>query len=271
MCEHQHTHTHEISLLNIVSWSCDGAHTDRRFKRQQFDLLSAYSMTLTSVAGAMKLTLRCDPSQNGFFLPEAMNIVRETNFASIFITGTIVVSFFLFHILDRAIVIHAIPLGHSSDEDLELGAQKGQMMSGSIRAAGLSIHSFLDGVAIGTAFHLGINVGVIIGLAVIFHDFSDGLNTVTVMRRAGSTGRPSLLWLLVDALTPMAGALVALVIYLSPETLAVMLAFFVGAFLFITASDLLSEAHRRGTLYRVMLASLLGVLLIFTVTRFLNI
>ena len=83
-------------------------------------------MTLTSAAGAMKLTLRCDPSQNGFFLPEAMNIVRETNFASIFITGTIVISFFLFHILDRAIVIHTIPLGHSSNEDLELGEQNQQ-------------------------------------------------------------------------------------------------------------------------------------------------
>lgn len=204
-------------------------------------------------------------------LPEAMNIVREANLASIFITGTIVIAFFFFHILDRAIVIHAIPLGHSSNDDLELGAKKAQMMSGSIRAAGLSIHSFLDGLAIGTAFHFGVKVGVIIGLAVIFHDFSDGLNTVTVMRRAGSTGRPSLLWLLVDALTPMAGALTAFVIYLSPEILAVMLAFFVGEFLFIAASDLLPEAHRRGTSYRVVLASVLGVVLIFTVTRFLNI
>jgi zinc transporter ZupT len=204
-------------------------------------------------------------------LPEAMNIGRETNFDSIFITGTIVLSFFLFHILDRAIVIHAIPLGHSSKEDQELGARKAQVMSGSVRAAGLSIHSFLDGVAIGTAFHIGVNVGVVIGLAVIFHDFSDGLNTVTVLRRAGAKGGPSLVWLLVDALTPIAGALASLVLFLSPEALAVMLAFFVGEFVFIAASDLLPEAHRIGTSYRVVLASALGVLLILTVTRFLNV
>lgn len=202
-------------------------------------------------------------------MPEAIDLVQGAGIASVAVTGTIVVAFFFFHILDRALVIHAMRHGHLPEGENAI-PDKALLVNGTIRASGLSIHSFLDGVAIGVAFHIGFQLGVIVGLAVVFHDFSDGLNTVTVMRRAGSTGRLSFLWLLVDALTPLIGAISTFAFTLSPGILAVMLAFFIGEFLFIGAADMLPEAHLRGTSYRVVLASILGVLLIFTVTRFLN-
>lgn len=201
-------------------------------------------------------------------MPEAIDLVQGAGIAAVAVTGTIVVAFFFFHILDRALVIHAMRHGHTPAEG-EI-ADKALMMNGSVRAGGLSIHSFLDGVAIGVGFHIGFSLGVIVGLAVVFHDFSDGLNTVTVMKRAGSTSRISFIWLLVDALTPVAGAISTFAFTLAPGVLAVMLAFFIGEFLFIGAADMLPEAHQHGTSYRVVLASVLGVLLIFTVTRFLN-
>ncbi len=202
-------------------------------------------------------------------MPEAIGLVQGVGVAVVVVTGTIVIAFFFFHILDRALVIHAMRHGHLPNTNSDI-PDKAMLMNGSVRAGGLSIHSFLDGVAIGVAFHLGFELGVIVGLAVVFHDFSDGLNTVTVMKRAGSTGRLSLIWLLVDALTPTAGAISTFAFTLSPTVLAVLLAFFIGEFLFIGAADMLPEAHQRGTSYRVVFASILGVLLIFTVTRFLN-
>ncbi len=39
---------------------------------------------------------------------------------------------------------------------------------------------------------------------------------------------------------------------------------------YIRAADLLPEAHQRGTSLRLVLATIIGVMLIFTVTRFLN-
>ncbi len=144
------------------------------------------------------------------------------------------------------------------------------LIGGMVRAGGLSIHSFLDGVAIGTGFHIGAQFGLVIGLAVIFHDFSDGLNTVTVMLRAGSTRTAAYLWLLLDALTPSLGAIATFLILFSPSMLAVVLAFFVGEFLYIGAADLLPEAHQRGTSLRLVLATIIGVSLIFGVTRFLS-
>ena len=201
-------------------------------------------------------------------MPEVITITTTTTVPVVTVMGSIVVAFLFFHILDRIIVIHSMSHGHppggdpNSDPPLALG--------GMIRAGGLSIHSFLDGVAIGTAFYVGAQFGLVVGLAVIFHDFSDGLNTVTVMLRAGSTRKTARSWLFLDALTPSLGVLATFLFSLSEGVLAVILAFFVGEFLYIGAADLLPEAHQRGTSLRLVLATVMGVLLIFGVTRFLN-
>lgn len=192
--------------------------------------------------------------------PEIISIIQTTMIDSTVVLGTIVVAFLFFHVLDRTITIHSI----RSHPD----GSSGRMTNGKIRAAGLCIHSFLDGVAIGTAFHIGFALGLVVGLAVVFHDFSDGLNTVTVMLRAGAKSRPAFYWLLTDAITPMIGAASTFLFFLSDAVLAVLLAFFVGEFLFIGAADLLPEAHERGTSYLLVLSTILGVLLIFSVTRF---
>lgn len=192
--------------------------------------------------------------------PEIIDLLKSTAVDTTAVLGTVVIAFLFFHVLDRTITIHSI--GSHPDE------KAGRMMNGRIRAAGLSVHSFLDGVAIGSAFHIGFSLGVLVGLAVVFHDFSDGLNTVTVMLRAGAKPRPALYWLLTDAVTPMIGAASTFLFFLNSEVLVFLLAFFVGEFLFIGAADLLPEAHESGTSLRLVLATVLGVLLIFVVTRF---
>ncbi len=202
-------------------------------------------------------------------LPEDIDILHDTNIPTIAVMGSIVIAFFFFHVLDRKIAFHGMKHGHGTNGN-EKALQKGQLTNGMVRASGLSIHSLLDGVAIGAAFHIGAQLGAVVALAVIFHDFSDGLNTVTIMLRAGAKKRTAFFWLLLDALTPIVGVLTTFVITLSQEVLAIVLAFFIGEFLFIGAADLLPEAHHRGSSMRVVLASILGVLLIFAVTRFLN-
>lgn len=202
-------------------------------------------------------------------MPELFSLISEANVPVVYLMGSIVIAFLFFHALDRAVVIHAMKPVHFP-YGMETRQEKALLTNGMIRAAGLSTHSFLDGVAIGTAFHIGFQLGVVVGLAVVFHDFSDGLNTVTVMLRAGSTRKTAFSWLLTDSITPVIGALTTFVITLSTPILAVMLAFFVGEFLFIGASDLLPEAHQKGSSLRLVLATTIGVLLIFGVTRFLN-
>ncbi len=137
---------------------------------------------------------------------------------------------------------------------------------GMLGAAGLSLHSYLDGIAIGIGFQASSRLGVVIALAVIAHDFSDGLNTVTVVLAHGNPLRRSVAWLLVDMVTPILGAASTLAFRLPESLLPWILAFFSGFFLYIGASDLLPEA-RENESPMIGVATVAGMLLVFLVTR----
>jgi len=45
----------------------------------------------------------------------------------------------------------------------------------------LAGHSFMDGVGIGLGFQVSQSIGILVAIAVISHDFTDGMNTVSLM------------------------------------------------------------------------------------------
>jgi len=77
---------------------------------------------------------------------------------------------------------------------------------GLLGAVELSAHSFVDGFAIGLGFQVDVHVGVIVTVAVILHDFADGINTVTVMMNSGNSVKSSMRMLPLDAIAPVLGA-----------------------------------------------------------------
>ena len=112
-------------------------------------------------------------------------------------------------------------------------------------AIGLSFHSFLDGLAIGVGFQAGREVGFVVLLAVLAHDFADGLNTVTFMLATRNSRWRTISLLVVDATAPVAGALLANVLRIEPWLLGYQLSFFAGFLLYFGASDLLPQVHDR--------------------------
>jgi len=112
-------------------------------------------------------------------------------------------------------------------------------------AVGLCFHSFLDGLAIGVGFQAGESTGFVVLLAVVAHDFADGLNTVTFMLATRNSKWRTLVLLVVNALSPVAGALCAGVFSISAHFLAYQLAFFGGFLLYLGASDLLPHVHEK--------------------------
>ena len=141
---------------------------------------------------------------------------------------------------------------------------------GLVGAIGLSFHSFLDGLAIGVGFKAGTSVGVIVLLAVVAHDFADGLNTVTFMLAARNSSLRTGALLVVDAVAPVAGALAAGMLNIAPRVVGFQLSFFAGFLLYLGASDLLPQVHTRPR--RVLIAcTLLGLatagLLVFVLQR----
>ena len=98
-------------------------------------------------------------------------------------------------------------------------------------------------------------LGLFIALAIFVHEVPRGFATVTIMRQAGYGRARIWLALLVDAgFAPLGVLLTTLIPTSAVEPL---IGFTAGVFLYVGASDLLPEAHRRFNL-RVVLATLAG-------------
>jgi len=123
----------------------------------------------------------------------------------------------------------------------------------------LIIHSTLDGLAIGLAFQAGSDLGLIVLLAVLAHDFADGMNVVTLALDAARGERLAVGLLVLDAIAPVAGAALSTVVSISPATLGLLLATFAGVFLAIGAGHLLPESQHRDPRQGPALVALSGV------------
>ncbi len=86
---------------------------------------------------------------------------------------------------------------------------------------------------------------MVVLIAVVAHDFADGLNTVTFMLATRNSQWRTVTLLGIDAIAPVVGALAANVLKIEPRMLAVQLSFFAGFLLYLGASDLLPQVHER--------------------------
>ena len=139
----------------------------------------------------------------------------------------LVLGFLIFHILEKSIMIH-----HAHEGDY---AEHKHPQVGVLSAIALAGHSFMDGVGIGLGFQVNPAVGMLVAIAVISHDFTDGMNTVSLMLSHHNSDKKSKLFLLLDAFTPILGALSTLLFHVSSHFLILYLGFFAG----------LSFIHRR--------------------------
>ena len=197
-------------------------------------------------------------------LPETFRLATQASVPLENVMYLTALGFIILYVLERYFSVHRV---------CEDGVCRNvrHPRGGLLGAAELAVHSFFDGFAIGLGFQLGAHVGIIITVAVIAHDFADGINTVTVMTNSGNSVKSSLRMLLLDAIAPVLGAASTLLLTVPEKTLVYILPFFAGGFLYLGASDLLPEAHEKNPPAVSLVLSLAGFLLIFVVTRFLNV
>jgi ZIP family zinc transporter len=138
---------------------------------------------------------------------------------------------------------------------------------GHLGAASLTAHSLLDGLAIGLGFQVSVSVGTILTLAILAHDLSDGVNTVTTSLEGSADRIIAGRWLLADALAPLAGVTASQFLHPPRYTLALALALFSGVLLYLGAGRLLPESYRRSPAPWTTLTTLVGASLIYAVTR----
>ena len=188
-------------------------------------------------------------------LPEAISLGGQYHSAST-IALFIAIGLFAYLVLDRVILLHM----HDEEEDEHAHR-------GGFGAITLAAHSFLDGIAIGVGFQASAAIGLVVTAAVLTHDFSDGINTVNVVLRSGASWRGALRWLFVDASAPVLGAASTLLFRIPESTLGLVLAVFVGTFLYLGASDLIPESHHRHPRVLTTCMTLLGAIVLYVVVN----
>jgi zinc transporter ZupT len=193
-------------------------------------------------------------------LPEAVELGGSTlphaAVAPRAVLGLAGLGFLLYLLLDRSLP------GHGSGARVLPNPRRAWAAAGSF-----AVHSFLDGFAIGVGFQASRAVGIAVAVAVLAHDFSDGLNTVSVVLRNGGDRRVAFRWLVVDAVAPVAGALTSMALSIPTQGLAVALALFSGFFLYVGGSDLLPESHHAHPRLLTTFATVLGAGFLYLVAQ----
>jgi zinc transporter ZupT len=177
----------------------------------------------------------------GFLSPEKMTAL----------TG---LGFLVYLVLDRIFSFH----DHNDDEGESHTAAN-------LGAASFSLHSLIDGIAIGLAFQAGEAIGTIVAVAVIAHRFSDGINTIGIILRHDGGYKQAWGWLVAVAVAPIIGAALTYLVTVSPQNLAILLAVFAGFFLYIGASDLIPEGHHSHSRILTTVMTLVGAGILYTI------
>lgn len=162
----------------------------------------------------------------------------------------------------------AVAVGLGAYMLLDRGRGGGALVTGwraHLAPATLTLHSLVDGIGIGLAFQASEQVGWVVAAAVLCHDLADGVNTVS-LSLASRTEQAARRWLLVNGTAPLLGVLLGLRLPVSPGALALILAGFGGAFLYIGMGELLPRSYRLDPRPRTSVASLAGMALVAITT-----
>lgn len=189
-------------------------------------------------------------------LPEAFDLGKNF-YAENTIALFIVLGFVMYVISDRFLMPHS-----NHDEECENHSHRGVLGAGSI-----SLHSLVDGIIVGFSFQISTAVGLALAIAIFTHAFSDGINTVNMIVRAGGDNKIAKRWLFIDALSPAVGILSSIFISIPANILPVIVSVFCGFFIYIGASDLLPESHHTHPKIWTTVSTILGIILIFVVTK----
>ena len=238
-----------LAIVTCFSTLLGGTFAARR--RKNIGILGAFA------AGVLITTSLLDLLPQTFRLATSVNVLLED------VMALTVVGFLFLYIISRLIAAHVFS---KAGEYTEIKHPIGGLFA----TSELSVHSFIDGLAIGFGFQADIHVGIIIAVAVICHDFTDGLSTVTVMLNSGNSLKNSLRMLLLDAIAPVLGAVVALFVEVQQYYIVLLLPFFAGGFLYLGASDLLPAAHEKNPEVLTVISCTVGFSIILVLTYVLS-
>ncbi len=119
---------------------------------------------------------------------------------------------------------------------------------------GDGIHNFIDGLVIAASFIVSIPFGLITTLIIISHEIPQELGDFGVLVYGGLKKGRALLFNFLSQLTCVAGGIAGFFLLQTPESVAFLLPFAAGGFIYIASSDLIPELHKEKNLKKSMLS-----------------
>jgi len=161
-------------------------------------------------------------------LPETGRVLSDN------VGWPILIGFLLIFAMERFVFVHAC-----EERDCDIH----QM--GIPAFLGISLHSLLDGIALGAGLILP-QLGPVVLLAVIIHKIPDSISISSILLAAGWNRRKVAILALLFSLTTPVGALLTFLFFrsLSPEHVAIAIGISAGTFLAIATADILPQVHR---------------------------
>jgi zinc and cadmium transporter len=217
-------------------------------------------------------------------IPESLHHLEELNAGGAGIAESvlfviIIVGFVVFFILERFIywfhghahqkeeqLVCYDTLTEGFDKVVERGAKIKNFAL--LNLVGDGLHNFLDGIIIIVAFLSGLGNGVIVTLAVLFHELPQEIGDFGILLYGGFSKRKALLFNFGSALVALLGGLFAFFLSTQIEFFNFFfLAFSGGGFLYIASTELMPELIKEKSLKKSIIQALVficGIILIMT-------
>lgn len=234
-----------------------------------YAILSVIVVSLVSLIGVFALSLKEDHLRKYLFIlvslavgallgdafihliPEAFETSTNATQTAIFIIAGILIFF----------VIEKFLHWHHHDDDT--GTHHVHPV-GKLILISDGVHNLIDGIIIGAAYFVSIEVGVATTIAVILHEIPQEIGDFGVLLHAGYSKRKALWFNFLSALAAIVGVVIALVIGENSETfINSILPIAAGGFIYIALSDLIPELNKtksgKESIYQI-LAVVIGVL-----------
>ena len=241
-------------------------------------LLATMIVSLFSLVGILALSLREETLHKILFfllafsagtilgaalfdlLPEAVEHIEGS---AVYVY--VAVGFVAFYFLERFIYWYH---GHGHHSDFsEQEAEQYTKGFAYLNVLGDGIHNFLDGMIIAVSFNAGFSVGLTTTIAVIFHELPQEIGDYGILIYAGFNKIRALLLNFTAALSVVVGGVFAIFFLEMVESLSgTLIAFSAGAFLYLSASELIPELKEEKDFWKSLaqfLIFLLGLAVIW--------
>ncbi|MHA1318574.1 MAG: ZIP family metal transporter [Promethearchaeota archaeon] len=222
-------------------------------------------------------------------IPESIHHLEELNSSGAGIAENLVFIFIIFgfviffvierfiywfhghaHEKDNKLVCYT---GLGEGEDYSLSQSSGVKSFALLNLIGDGLHNFLDGIIIMVAFLSGTKSGIIVTLAVVFHEFPQEIGDFGILLYGGFSKKKALFFNFLSGMIALLGGLTAFILSDNVEIFNLFfLAFSGGGFLYIASTELMPELIKEKDLKKSIIQALIflcGIILIISLVTLL--